>query len=176
MDIREALLADRSKEHIQYIANYIGNDQERFNQLFDLFLHDEIRVTQRAAWVISHCFDKHPQLIDLHIKAFWTNLEVPQNDAIKRNTLRIFQNYSLPEELQGIAATLCFDFLADPNEAVAIRAHSMPILYNIGLQQPELLPELALLLEEVIPHGSTGLKNRGMKILKKIRKQIGNNY
>ena len=58
MDIRAALAKEHSKKQSQLIAHYIGGDQERFDELMDLFLHDEEwRITQRAAWVLSHCAD-----------------------------------------------------------------------------------------------------------------------
>ena len=169
MNIRASLLADRSKENIMKIAAYIGEDQERFDQLVQLFLKDTIQVTQRSAWIINHCFDQHPQLVQPHLETFWKNLLQPQNNAIKRNTLRIFQDYPIPKKLQGIAASLCFDYLADPNEAIAVRVFSMSVLFNIGQSEPDLLPELAILIEEILPHGSMGLRSRGNKILKAIR-------
>lgn len=171
MDIRDALLEEHSKIQAQKIAHYIGNDPDRFAELIDLFLHDTSRITQRAAWVLSHCADTYPALIEPHVEKLWKNLQKPQNDAVKRNTLRIFQTYRFPKSLQGIAATLCFDYLLDPNEAVAVRAHAMTIAYNIALEEPELLPELALIIEEMLPHGTAGIKSRGNKILKAIRKQ-----
>ena len=172
MNIREELLREHSKVQAMKITHYIGDQQDRFDELINLFLHDEYRVSQRASWVISHCYDQHPQLLESHIVTLWENLQKDQNDAVKRNTLRAFQTLPLPEEVQGIAATLCFDFLANPNESIAVRAHSMTVLYRLCLQEPELFPELAMLLEEVIPTGSAGLRSRGKKILKQIRKRM----
>ncbi len=171
MDIRASLLADRSKENILKIAEYVGEDQERFDELMQLFLKDTVIVTQRSSWIINHCFDQYPHLVEPHLETFWKNLLQPQNNAVKRNTLRIFQDYPIPKKLQGIAASLCFDFLADPNEAIAVRVFSMSVIFNIGQSEPDLLPELALLIEEILPHGSMGLRSRGSKILKAIQKR-----
>lgn len=169
MDIRASLLADRSKANIQRIAYYIGEDAKRFEELVQLFLADTLIVTQRASWIISHCLDQHPQLVEPYIESFWKNLLQGQNDTITRNTLRIFQDYPIPKNTQGIAASLCFDYLANPNTAVAIRVFSMSVLYNISREEPDLLPELAILIEEGMPHGSAGFRSRGKKILKAIK-------
>ena len=50
MNLREEILKEHSKTQCNKIVNWIGNSQKRFNELFELFLNDEYRVTQRAAW------------------------------------------------------------------------------------------------------------------------------
>lgn len=169
MNMREEILRDFSKVKAMEIAAYIGKDQKRFDTLIDLFLYDEsLRVTQRSAWILSHVSDHHPPLLKPHIKKLWINLQKPQSDAIKRNTLRVFQDFPIPKSVQGIAATICFDYLADPNEAIAIHVFAMSVLFNIGKEEPDLLPELKMMIEEMLPNGSPGIRSRGNRILKGI--------
>ncbi len=171
MDIRAALLEEHSKEQTLMITNYIGKSQKRFDQLMDLFLGDEYRVTQRAAWVVSHCADAYPKLIQPHLKRILDNLERPNlHDAIKRNTLKALSEWDLPEELLGQAATISFDLLASPTEAIAIRVHAMTIIYNICHKEPDLADELRLLIEDGMEHGSAGFRSRGKRILKGLDK------
>ena len=51
MDLRKTILKEHSKKNGNEIVSWIGNDKEKFHQLFNLFLIDEYRVTQRAAWL-----------------------------------------------------------------------------------------------------------------------------
>ena len=51
MDLRAELLEEHSKRQALRVADYIGNDPERFADLMCLFFGNEYRVTQRAAWV-----------------------------------------------------------------------------------------------------------------------------
>ena len=76
----------------------------------------------------------------------------------------------IPDDLLGITADICFSFLNSCQEPVAIRAHSMTILYNIVKKYPELKEELKVSIEDQIPYGSAGIKNRGNKILKALEK------
>ncbi len=173
MDIRATLLVEHSKANTLKIVNYVGSNQKRFDDLMELFLADEYRVTQRAAMAVGHAADRHPQLIKKHLKSLLENLRKPEiHDAIKRNTVRLFdKHFDLPEELMGMAAEICFNYLDDPQEAVAIRAFSMGVLYKICQLEPELGNELIMVLEDHLPHGSAGFKSRGKKILAKLRKQ-----
>ncbi len=47
--IKTLLLAEHSKAQTDKILAYIGNDSARFDELMQLFFHDEYRVVQRAA-------------------------------------------------------------------------------------------------------------------------------
>jgi len=171
MELKETVLQAKTKAASQAVANWVGPDQDRFDQLMHLFLHDEPRVTQRAAWIVSMVADQDPFQIEKYLAPLILNLRRDDlNIAVRRNTLRILQEVEIPEELQGHAYDLCFNFLSNPAEPIAIRAFSMTVLFNIAKTLPELLPELKVLVEEVMPYGSAGLKSRGKHILIAMRK------
>ena len=54
MKLRETILKDHSKATCLRIVKWVGNDQKRFDELFNLFLNDEYRVVQRAAWPMTY--------------------------------------------------------------------------------------------------------------------------
>ena len=170
MGLREDILRDYSKTHVANIARQIGPNQESFDELIKLFLGEEYRVTQRAAWILSHCADEHPWLIEKHIKPMLLNLENPVSDPVKRNTLRVLRYVEIPEELMGIAADLCFDFLQSGKEPVAIKVHAMDVIFNIVKKFPELKEELILAIEDQMPFGSAGYKSHGGKVLTALNK------
>ena len=91
MTLKEEILKEHSKAQAEYLAKKIGPDQKAFDELVALFLHDEYRVTQRAAWVFRLCLDAYPWLLEKHLKSIIENLQNPVHDAVKRNTLRILQ-------------------------------------------------------------------------------------
>ena len=75
MAIRDDILKEYSKAYTVHLAEKIGPNQEAFDELLEAFLHDEWRVTQRAAWIVSHCIDRRPWLIEKHIEAVLLNLK-----------------------------------------------------------------------------------------------------
>jgi len=58
MNLREQLLLEHSKTNSELITKWIGKNKSRFSELMQLFLHDEYRVVQRAAWVLSMVAEK----------------------------------------------------------------------------------------------------------------------
>ncbi|MBX2921252.1 MAG: hypothetical protein KF746_03595 [Chitinophagaceae bacterium] len=171
MNIREALLQEHSKQQCEKIVRYIGSSQIRFNELVQLFLNDEYRVTQRAAWPLSYSAITHPELIRKHLRSLVKNLEIPGiHDAVKRNTVRMLQAIDIPTALQGEVMDICFRFVEDPNEKVAVKAFSLTVLYNLSRKHPDIIPEVKLLIEQQMPHQTAGFKSRAKKILKEMEK------
>lgn len=173
MDIRAALVQEHSKKQTQIISAYIGADQERFDELMDLFLNDkEWRITQRAAWSVSYCIDKYLFLVQPHLPKLVAFLRKEGvHVAVKRNITRTLAKIELPEELMGLAADACFSFLADPKEAVAVKAFSMEVLYQLCKKEPDLAHELIPLIEDNMEHnGTPGILSKGRKILKQLAK------
>lgn len=165
MDLRSAILAKHSKANTLLITNWIGDSADRFDQLMELFIHEEYRIVQRAAWVMSHCIEKHPQLILPHLESLLSAMEAAKHDAVLRNGLKILAEIDLTEDLMGRAATLAFDLLAHPKSPVAIKVHSMQLLANICQVEPDLAGELRILIEDQWEEGTAGFKSRGKKIL-----------
>ena len=92
------------------------------------------------------------------------------HDAVVRNSMRILSSQDVPERLQGYLLEICFDFLMSTKVPVAIKVHAMQVIFNISQNEPDLLNELRMVIEEQMPYGTTGFKSRGRKILKRIGK------
>ena len=170
MDIRSALLQEHSKQQTLLIANYIGDDQERFDSLMELFFKEEYRLVQRAAWVVSHCAEQHLSLIMPHLPrmvAYLTKENV--HTAVRRNLVKVLAGLDIPEDLMGAVADACFTFLANPKEQAAVRVYAMQVLYNLCQKELDLANELILLIEDALPHGSAAIRARGRKILKQLK-------
>lgn len=172
MDIKKQLLITHSKENAETIAAYIGNDADRFKELVDLFLEKEYRISQRSAMVLGKCTDAHPELIFPHLEKIILNLQNDITDAVKRNTIRTLQDVRIPDELLGLTTDILFRIMEDPGEAIAIKVFTMTVLSNVCERVPEFSRELKIIIENQMPYGSAGFKNRGQKILAKLEKLI----
>lgn len=166
-NLREEILKEHSKAQCTKIVNWIGNNQQRFDELFNLFLNDEYRVVQRSGWPLSYCVIAHPEFIKKHWTALIKNLSKPNlHPAVKRNSIRLLQDIDIPEKYQGSIMDICFNYVASPTEAVAVKAFSLTVLKNLSKQYPEILPEIKLIIEEQMPHQTAAFKVRAKAFLK----------
>jgi hypothetical protein len=168
MDLRTEILKEHSKAQAQKIADWIGNNSRRFASLIHLFLADEYRVIQRAAWIISLVADKHPSLLQRHLDQMIHKMQEPDlPTAVKRNFVRILQDIKIPEPLHGIVMESCFKFFADPRETIAVRVFSMTVLANLSKYYPEIKEELKLTIEEGLSQKPTAAyRSRAREVLK----------
>jgi hypothetical protein len=167
MDIRQALLKEHSKKQAALIQEYISNDPDRFNELFNLFMDESYRISQRASWPLNLCVEQHPELIHPHFKKLLKKLKSPGlPNAVKRNTLRMLQFVTIPKNALSETYTLCLELLQNVKEPIAVRVFAMTVAAHIALKIPELKRELLLAIEQQLPHASAGMMSRSKKILK----------
>ena len=169
MDLRAKILAIKSKADCNSVLRWIGNNQQRFDELFNLFLGNEYRVTQLSAWPLSYAAISHPELIKKHFPKLVSNLQKPGiHVAVKRNTVRLLQFVEIPKKFHGDIMDTCFRFIASPTEAVAVKAFSLTILEKLSHQYPDIKNEIKLVIKERWDHETAAFHSRAGKMLKKL--------
>jgi hypothetical protein len=169
MNLREAILAEHSKANCTKIVNWIGNNQQRFDELFDLFIDNDPIVMQRAAWPLSYAATDYPRFIKKHFRELLKNLKKPGlHDAEKRNTIRLLQVIVIPEKFHGEVMDLCFKYIISPDEKPAVKAFSLTVLQNLSKQYPDIKQELKTIIETRLEFESAAFKCRAKKILKEL--------
>jgi hypothetical protein len=167
-NLREEILKEHSKAQCTKIVRWVGASQQRFDELFSLFLNDEYRVVQRAGWPVSCCVIAHPVLITKHWNKLIKNLQKTNlHDAVKRNSIRLLQGISIPKKYEGQLMDICFNYLSSPTEAIAVKAFSLSVLTNLARQYPGIVPEIKLIIEEQLPRQTPALATRAAKFFKK---------
>ncbi|MFA6455600.1 MAG: hypothetical protein WCW40_02170 [Bacteroidota bacterium] len=170
MELEYEILKENSKRNAVRIARWIGNDQKRFGQLIHLLLTGEDRVAVRCAWIISHCADQYPAIVTPWISKLVRRAgeeHVPQ--AVQRNVARVLQFIDIPRTHQGSVTNLCFDFLQNPSIPVSVKVFSMTVLSNIAKDEPDLKHEIVLVIEQLLPYGTAGIRSRAQKVLKRLK-------
>ena len=169
MKLRDQILKEHSKANCNAIVQWIGDSQPRFDQLFDLFLNDEYRVVQRAAWPLSYAAIAHPKFIQKHFSRLLKNLQKSKlHNSVKRNTIRLLQHIPIPERFQGQVMNVCFEYINYPDEAVAVKAFALTVLDNLSKQYPEIKKELKTIIENRWDYESAAFHSRAKKILQKL--------
>ena len=166
MNLEKEILKEHSSAQRTRVVNYIGKDKKRFAELVALFFKGPYRLTQLSAWSLSYAVQNHPDLVKPHLKKLIANLNRPgHQDAVKRNTVRLLQFIDIPKNLQGSVTDICFRFLQDRKEAIAIRVFSMTVLMRIAKEQTELKRELIMVIEDQLPFASPAFRSRARRTL-----------
>jgi hypothetical protein len=168
MKLRDQILKEHSKTNCDAIVNWVGDSQQRFDELFRLFLSDEYKLVQRAGWPLGYAAIAHPQLMKKHFSKLLKNLQRPGlHNSVKRNTIRLLQEMPIPARFQGPVMNVCFEYICSPTEAVAVKAFALTVLDNLSKQYPEIKPELKTIIEDRWDYESAAFRVRAKKILKR---------
>ncbi|MCG8601576.1 MAG: hypothetical protein MI807_15650 [Verrucomicrobiales bacterium] len=150
MNLHNALDSEHSKAQALRIVDYIGRSDERFSELLEFVTGENKRLAQRAAWVISHCAMQTPEVVEPHLFDLLQFIRKGEHhDAIKRNTMKAASILELRGRVSGLAADLAFEILSSPDEAIATRAYSLTVLERLCKAEPELAPELRLVMDHM---------------------------
>lgn len=175
MNLKGVIEAGHSKNQCMKVVDYVGTSRVRFKGLVEVFLKGPYRVTQRSAWPLTICVEKHPELAVPHLPVFISMLTKPNHhDAVRRNILRLLQFVVLPKRLHGKLLKICFDFLASRTEPVAVKVFAMVTIHDIirSNGSPELAKELTIILENQLPLASAGYRSKASKILRDLHREF----
>lgn len=168
MDLRAAIAKENSKNQALKVADYVQDNVSRFKALVEVFIQGPYRLTQRAAWPLSICVERYPELAEPYYDQLLNFAVRPGvHAAVKRNVMRLLQFVDIPRRSQGKALKVAFAFLQDRKEPIAVRVFSMTVIERLSEDKPEILHELCLLLEDEMPFAGPAFRSRGMKILRK---------
>jgi len=170
--LEDLLMVETSRRNTDLVADLVYQDPSIFNELISVYLRAEEPVSRRAAWIVDTVSEKLPELLKPFIPDIIAQLPGFSHDGLKRHSLRMLTRYNIGENESGHLISYCFDILSKPLESIAVKVHAMEILYRMSCQEPDLKNELAETIEWRMEEESAGFRNRGMKILKHLYKEM----
>ncbi|MCK9618068.1 MAG: hypothetical protein M0R21_09575 [Lentimicrobiaceae bacterium] len=153
------------------VVDKVERDSEKFAAVLALCFSEKYPISMRAARVVQLCCSKYPKLLVPHYENVILLLAQTKVSGVKRNFLKIFDEYSELKNIPnpGVLLNLCFDWLNNPSEDIAIRVFAMGVLYKFAKSEPDLTNELSLVIQNQLEYEtSPGFINKAGKILKKL--------
>lgn len=168
--LEELLLSELSKKTMEIAVDTINNQPQNFSVLWDIIKNSKPPLPSRASWAMTHCCDRNPEIFYPYIDDSIDLLTGTKDQAVMRNILRTLSKTPIKEDRMGELFDISLSIF-EMNYPPAVRVHAMQILFNISQIEKELQPELIDIIENSMFEASVGLKNRGSKLVKKLKKQ-----
>lgn len=168
MNFEEQLMVDHSRNNTDLITKAIGGNAKEFKKIIDIIYNGKAPLPQRASWIISSVSEKHPELVTPYVPLLIDSVKSFKIDGIKRNIQNALTKQSIPEDYQAKTIDICFEFMLDPKETVAVKVLSMQIIANLCKVYPELIPELKAAIDDQLPKTTAAFHARARHVLKEI--------
>lgn len=170
-DLRAIVNNMMSMPEAEWVAASAIENPAIFIKLYEYSFSSDKHLSFRASWTLSKVCDRYPDIIYPYLPQIVDSLGKIDNESTLRSFLRIL-SLNDPEKInprqQGILADFCFNLLNSGISAIAVKAYSMEILYNLVFIYPELGNELSTSILILMEDGSAGITARGRTILKKL--------
>jgi hypothetical protein len=162
-----------SWENLPYLVNEIAQTPEYYEILMEIALYDPSPKSWRAAYLVDKINDNFPELLYFFLNKMIEQVQIEKSESKRRHFLKLISMNDLLRDQQGFMLEFCIKIFTSVKEPVAVRVHAMQILYNISEKEPELKPEILLVIEnEIENHSSAGIKSRGRKLTENLKKEI----
>ena len=170
MDELEKMIMERhSRNQMLKIVRYVGTNKERFNKLVSCCLKGGV-LAQRASWPLRNCGKKNSIFLIPQLGKLLSVIEKPCHPALKRSVVTLLEEIDIPPRLDARVIDICFQFLNDREETVAVKAFSMTVLAKMCLKHEDLLGELLSSIESQLPFASGAIHSRARRVFKYILK------
>ncbi len=172
-NFKALLKVDSSRVIANQIVDAVGNNPEYFKTVLDLCFNEGYPIAMRAGRAVALCSEKYPSLIVPYLEQLVKIIKDSKIDGVKRGILKTFCESVDLNKLTNLGelVDICFNWLANPKESIAIRYYSMEILYKTCLIETELKNELIPILENLTFESSAGIVSQAKKLLKLLKKK-----
>ncbi|MEI6047277.1 MAG: (deoxy)nucleoside triphosphate pyrophosphohydrolase [Bacteroidota bacterium] len=173
VDLKVMINSMVNMKEVDWIATSAIENPAIFLKLFEYSLSSDKKLAFHASWTLTKVCDKFPEIIYPYLSRIVETLVKLDNESALRSFLRIISLSDLEKtgnRQHGILADFCFNTLNSGFSAIAVKAYSMEILYQLALIYPELANELSVSIRILLEDGSAGITSRGRMVLKKLAK------
>jgi 8-oxo-dGTP diphosphatase len=160
-----------SMQEAEWVATSAIENNAIFLKLLEYSLSSDKKLAFRASWTLTKVCDRFPEIIYPYLEQIVETIGKIDNESTLRSFLRILSfsdTNKISQRQQGYLADFCFTILRSGFSAIAVKAYSMEVLYNLSLIYPELANELSASIRILMEEGSAGITSRGRAILRKL--------
>lgn len=151
------------------LSDYVSVNHDMFNSLISIYIGGPSRITQRAAHPLTTVSMKHPELLTPHLGTLLRAINAADvSVALKRNTIRMFQFVTIPRDRHGRIIDICFRFLMDNREPIAVKVFAMTVIERLSTKHSEIRKELKTVIEDQLPYAGAAFRSRASKIMRKL--------
>lgn len=160
-----------SMKEAEGVATSAIENNAIFLKLLEYSISPDKKLAFHSSWTLSKACDKFPELIYPYLSQIVESLDKIDNESALRSFLRILSFSDLGKlnkGQHGLLADFCFNVLKSGFSAIAVKAYSMEILYQLSLIYPEFANELSASILILLEDASAGIAARGRIVLKKL--------
>lgn len=164
--LKTLILKEHSKAQALFIADIIYQKPELVDELIAFTFAQTEPLSRRAAWPLRIIQDQYPELLKDKIDQIIIHLKENHDFAVLRNVLALLISAKIPTEQQGFLLDYTTKIVLDQKSPVAVLVHASDLYIKLADREISLINELILMLDQLRPVKSGGIKAKLTHIYK----------
>lgn len=161
-------LASSSGQDRKQWGEQIAAEDIDVMELMPLLRADK-KTAYRFSWLLSDIGEAAPQKLFSVLDYAFSKRQQVDIPGFEQQFAKYWRIAGIPQQDEGTAIDLLFQWLAAPATGVHIKAVSMEVLYRLTGAYPELKNELIFTLHDQLEHNTPTFKKQAQKLLKKLQ-------
>jgi hypothetical protein len=142
-----------------------------FGTVFQGMLHEDPVISMRAADAVEKITAKHPEYLGPHKTVLLQQVAALGQQEVRWHVAQMIPRLELSPAEQSRAAEILFGYLDDRSRIV--QTNAMQALADLAGRDESLRPRVIAAVEELTITGSPAVRNRGRKLLAKLKANNG---
>ncbi len=160
-----------SVEEITMVAHSAVSDETLLSQLVTLSSSRKKRVGFMASWALSKVSDIDPAALSPYLALMIDALPGVPNESVQRSFMRVIMRSRIDDIPQIHHARLidyCMSVMREAGAPVAPKVYGMEILASFCVIYPDMMNEVAGLIQLAVSNASGGMKAAGRKVIQRL--------
>jgi len=160
-----------SVAEITMVAKSAAGNESLLTQLVTLSSSTAKRVGFMSSWALSKVSDIDPAALSPYLARMIDDLPGVPNESVQRSFMRVIMRSRLediPLSHHALLIDYCMAIMREEETPVAPKAYGMEILASFCSLYPEMVNEVAGLVQLAIADASGGMKAAGRKVIHRI--------
>lgn len=168
--IFQLLNENSSVDPIRAVGKLVHQKPELAWELWKYAKQNQSPLNWHSAWVLSNVFEEDPNKFQFLLDEIIAFTPKTEHVGVRRGCCKILSMFSLPlDDSTAPLLNFCFQRFLDTAESVSVKVYCMDIVEKWVQIEPDLSHEFRACIENMLPDGTPGLKNKGLKILQKLK-------
>jgi len=158
----------RSIGRVDEVVSDVLAEPALFDELFYGMLNDDPLIRMRSADAVEKITQQHPEYLQPYKSILIEQVaQIPQQE-VRWHVAQLFPRLEADDRERAMMVAILVGYLEDKSKIV--KTFSMQALSDFAEKDASLRPKVSELLESLVQSGSPAMKNRGRKLLVKLRK------
>ena len=158
----------RSIGRAEEVVQDILRSPSLFGEVFDGMLNDDPLIRMRSADTLEKVSSKHPEYLQPYKTRLISEVSKIKQKEVRWHVAQMFSRLEINDRERDRMIKILLSYI-DTSESKIVKTFSMQTLADLAKRDEAIRPQIIKILKNLVGTGSAAMKNRGNKLINKLK-------